>query len=89
MFKHLSRSQLPIRRIQLEARKAIQACGRLSDIARLASGILRLARRVEQWHLDRDTVLMQPAAADPLVAANEDWMMVDLRWLECLRGLSF
>ncbi|CAL1131944.1 unnamed protein product [Cladocopium goreaui] len=60
------------RRIQLEARKAIQACGRLSDIARLASGILRLARRVEQWHLDRDTVLMQPAAADPLVAANED-----------------
>jgi hypothetical protein len=48
----------------------------LWDIARLASGILRLARTVEQWHLDRDTVLMQPAAADPLVVANEDWLLI-------------
>eukprot|EP00435_Cladocopium_sp_Y103_P046456 s468_g13.t1 len=60
------------RRIQLEAGDAIKAGGRLSDIARLAWRILRRARAVEHWHLDRNTVLMQPAAADPLVAANED-----------------
>ena len=74
----------PFRRIQLEAGEALQACGRLSDLARLAWRILRRARAVEQWHLDRDTVLMQPAAADPLVAANEDWVRIDLRWFEYL-----
>ena len=65
----------------MEARDAIKACGRLSD-ARLAWCILRRARAVEQWHQDRDTVLMHTAAAYPRVAANEDLMLVDLRWFE-------
>ena len=60
-----------IRRIQREAHEAFDVipAGNLSEVRCRAWTILHCARAVERWHTDHDTVLMQRAAADPLVQA--------------------